>query len=246
LAFCVAKSDLQNLVDIVTEGSLALGYARWRASRLGHLTDTIELREVLRQCSPFSGEQVLDVGCGDGFFSIAIAKAGAAVTGVDTDKEMLGAANANAEREGVSVTFISADAHALPFQDATFDLVVAVSLLCLVRDRELALAEMTRVLKPGGRIVIGELGAWSLWNMWRRVRGAMGARPWRDAHFFTPAELRLMLQRAGLKTASVTGAIYYPPVLFLAALMSPLDSLFSRLGAFGAAFLLALAEQPCA
>lgn len=193
-----------------------------------------------------AGKQVLDVGCGDGFFSIAVAKAGGAVTGVDADEAMLSAAKANAVREGVSVTFTTADAHALPFQESTFDLVVAVSLLCLVRDRELAVTQMARVLKPGGRIVIGELGAWSLWNMWRRVRGGMGARPWRDAHFFTPAELRRMLERAGLKAATFTGAIYYPPVAFLAALMAPLDSFFSRLGAFGAAFFLASAERPSA
>jgi 2-polyprenyl-3-methyl-5-hydroxy-6-metoxy-1,4-benzoquinol methylase len=233
-------------VEIVTEGSLASGYARWRRSQLGRITDAIERRELLRQCGPMAGKQVLDVGCGDGFISIAMAKSGGAVTCVDADEAMLNAAKANAAREDVSVTFRNADAHALPFQGATFDLVVAVSLLCLVRDRELAIAEMARVLRLGGRIVIGELGSWSLWNMWRRMRGAMGARPWRDAHFFTPAELRRMLARAGCKAISVTGAIYYPPAASLAAVMTPLDSFFSRLSAFGAAFLLASAERTSA
>lgn len=226
------------------DGSLAGRYARWRASRLGRITDVIERRELLRQCSPIAGKQVLDVGCGDGFFSVAIARAGGVVTGIDTDEEMVSAAKANAAREGVSVSFSSADAQSLPFQDTTFDLVVAVSLLCLVRDREAALVEMARVLKPGGRIVIGELGAWSLWNMLRRIRGVLGARSWRDAHFFSPGELRRMLERAGLKPITVTGAIYYPPLASLAALMAPMDSFFSRLGVFGGAFLLATAERP--
>lgn len=190
-----------------TEGSLAAGYARWRASRLGRITDAIERRQLLRQCHPIAGRQVLDVGCGDGFFSITFVKAGGVVTGVDTDEEMLNAARTNAAREDVSAAFIKASAGSLPFPDATFDLVVAVSLLCLVRDRETALTEMARLLKPGGRIVIGELGAWSLWNILRRVRGVMGVRPWRDAHFFSAGELRRMLEGAGLKAASVTGAI---------------------------------------
>jgi SAM-dependent methyltransferase len=228
---------------MATERSLAAAYARWRASRLGRITDAIEQRELLRQCSPIAGKRVLDVGCGDGFFSIAIAKAGAVVTGVDTDEEMLSAARASAVRESVPITFVMADARSLPFQDATFDLVVAVSLLCLMRDREAALAEMTRALKPGGRIVIGELGAWSLWNMLRRIRGAMGARPWRGAHFFTPGELRRMLGRAGLKPVSVTGAIYYPPLASVAAILSPLDEAFARFTTLGAALLIVIGER---
>lgn len=77
--------------------------------------------------------------------------------------------------------------------------------------------------------------------MLRRIRGAMGAR---DAHFFTPGELRHMLRRAGLKPASLTGAIYFPLLCFIAALMSPLDAFFSQLGCFGAAFLIATGEKP--
>lgn len=112
-----------------------------------------------------------------------------------------------------------------------------------MRDREAALAEMARVLRPNGRLVIGELGAWSVWNTLRRIRGVMGARPWRDAHFFTPDELRRMLRRVGLRPSAVSGAIYYPPFALLAELVSPLDSFFAKLGTFGAAFLIATADR---
>ncbi|MFZ5617894.1 MAG: class I SAM-dependent methyltransferase [Pseudomonadota bacterium] len=229
---------------MTNKDSLAAAYVRWRASRLGRITDAIEQRELLRRSFPLAGKQVLDVGCGDGFFTIAIAKAGGVVIGVDTDDEMLSAAKANASSEGVSVDFKRADACALPFHDATFDVVVAASLLCLVRDRDAVLAEMARVLKPNGRLVIGELGAWSVWNTLRRIRGVMGARPWRDAHFFTPGEMRRMMGRAGLRATSVTGAVYYPPLVFLADLISSLDSSFAKLGTFGAAFLVAAGERP--
>lgn len=229
---------------MVNDISLAAAYARWRASRLGRITDAIEHREMLRPCSPIAGRKVLDVGCGDGAFSIIIAMAGGVVTGVDIDEEMLNAAKANAANKGASVTFTSADTRALPFQDAVFDVVAAMSMLCLVRDRETALAEMARVLKPGGRLVVGELGARSLWNILRRIRGLMGARPWQEAHFFTPEDLRSMLRRAGLRPTAVTGAIYYPPLSFVADLMSPLDSLFARIGTFGAAFLVAAGDRP--
>jgi 2-polyprenyl-3-methyl-5-hydroxy-6-metoxy-1,4-benzoquinol methylase len=95
-----------------TEGSIAAAYVRWRASRLGRITDAIEQRELLRRSSPLAGKEVLDVGCGDGFFSIAIAKAGGLVIGVDTDDEMLSAAKANAASAGASVVLTSADARA--------------------------------------------------------------------------------------------------------------------------------------
>lgn len=173
------------------------------------------------------------------WFSIILALTGCVVTGVDIDEDMLNAAKASAASKGASVTFTSADARSLPFQDGVFDVVVTVSMLCLVRDRETALSEIARVLKPGRRLVVGELGAWSLWNTLRRIRGAMGARPRRDAHFFTPGEIR----HAGLRASSVTGAVYYPPIPFLAHIISPLDSLLVKLGTFGAAFLVATAYR---
>lgn len=224
--------------------SLPAAYARWRASRLGRITDAIEYRELLRRCAPVADRKILDVGAGDGAFSITLAMAGGEVTGVDLDEEMLNAARANAASRGVSATFTRADARSLPFPDAVFDVVAAVSLLCLLRDREAALSEMARVLRPVGGLVVGELGARSFWNILRRIRGRMGARRWQEAHFFTPEELRSMLRRAGLRPASVTGAIYYPPLSFVAALMAPLDSFFARAGAFGAAFLIAEGERP--
>lgn len=223
--------------------TLGGAYARWRASRLGRITDAVEQRLLLRRCAPLAGKRLLDVGCGDGFFAIAFAKAGAIVTGVDADPEMLSAAETNAVREGVSIAFSSGDAQALAFPDQTFDVVVATALLCLVRERETALAEMARVLKPDGRLIIGELGAWSVWNTLRRIRGAMGQEPWRSAHFFTPGELARLLRRAGLRPTSVTGAVYYPPLAFLAGLMSPFDSVFAKVSTFGAAFLVATADR---
>jgi SAM-dependent methyltransferase len=65
----------------------------------------------------------------------------------------------------------------LPFDKEIFGRVLAVTVLCFVCDTERAIAEMTRVLRPGGRLV--KLGYWSLWGAYRRIRGWFGNPIWR-------------------------------------------------------------------
>ena len=103
---------------------------------------------------------------------------------------MIAAARRRTEIEGTQLHLVEGQAERLPFNDAAFDRVVAVTVLCFVRDAERAIMEMARVLKPGGRLVIGELGRWSLWAAHRRIRGWLGDPTWRAAMFRTAAELR--------------------------------------------------------
>ncbi|WP_137128515.1 hypothetical protein [Roseomonas sp. HF4] len=57
---------------------------------------------------------------------------------------------------------------------------------------------MARVLRPGGRLVIGELGRWSLWAARDRIRGWLGSRLWRRSAFHSAADLRRAAEGAGL------------------------------------------------
>jgi hypothetical protein len=63
--------------------------------------------------------------------------------------------------------------------------------------RTRATAELVRVVRPRGRIVIGDLARFGLWAMQRRLRGWRGSATWREARFFTAGDLRELLQRAG-------------------------------------------------
>ena len=87
---------------------------------------------------------------------------------------MLEAARARATSAGAVVAWCQGDARALPFRNASVDLVLAVTALCLVSESLVALNEMSRVLRPGGVLVVGELGRWSLWAVRRRFRGWLG------------------------------------------------------------------------
>jgi hypothetical protein len=97
---------------------------------------------------------------------------------------------------------------------------------------------MARVLRLGGRLVVGDLGRWSLWAASRRLRSWLGSAPmWKGARFRSARELRSLIAAAGLCTEHVAGAIYYPRSAAVANLMAPLDPLLGELTTFGAAFI---------
>ena len=223
---------------------MARAYADWRASTLGRITDRLEDALLTELLGGVAGHAVLDLGCGDGRLAMRLAAAGAHVVGLDADPVVLRAAAARAAAAREAVVFASGRAEALPFAAASFDVVVAVTVLCFVPDAEAVFHEVARVLRPGGAAVIGELGRWSLWALRRRIRGWLGNRLWRAAHFRTRGELRRLAAGAGLEVRAVRGAVFYPPVAALACAMAPLDPWLGRITAIGAAFVALRAEKP--
>lgn len=219
-------------------------YARWRASEVGAITERLERRLILDLVGDVRGRSVLDVGCGDGDLAVALSKRGArAVVGVDASQSMIKSARQRAEQEQVDVAFQVATAQSLPFPPECFDIAVAVTILCFIEDATPVFREMARVLRPGGRLVIGELGLWSSWAVARRVRGWLGSELWRRATFRTSRELRALAKQAGLDATSVRGAIYYPRWTLAAKVLAPFDEWVGRLTTFGAAFLALEAEK---
>src|SRR5687768_12884513 len=96
------------------------------------------------------GERVLDVACGTGNAALLARAAGAKVTGVDTSPRLIAVA-----RERIpGGEFLEGDAAALPFGDAAFDAAVSVFGVIFARPVENAAAEIARVVRPGGKVVI--------------------------------------------------------------------------------------------
>ena len=152
--------------------------ARQNAALFGRVAGTYDqlgflalaARVFTREVSVSEGERVLDVATGTGEVALGLARAGAWVTGVDLAPEMIAVAREKA-RGAPDIEFLVADALALPFADASFDVVVCAASLFFMPDMHAALTEWRRVLKPGGRVVFSSFG-----------RGLMGTLPglWRE------------------------------------------------------------------
>ena len=138
------------------------------------------------------GMKVLDVGCGPGTITIDFTNyvPGGHVTGLEYTLEILEQARADATARGVAnVEFLQGDAHALPFPDATFDIVHAHQVLQHIGDPVLALREMRRVAKPAGLVASREadLAAFTWFpeiagmrehaDLYQRVARANGGEP---------------------------------------------------------------------
>jgi len=115
------------------------------------------LREIL---SPEPGERVLEVGPGTGYYSLDAARwlePDGALEVLDTQQEMLDHAMRRAHALSISnIIPTRGDAQTLPYPDGHFDAAYLVATLGEIPDKERALRELRRVLKPGGRLVVGE------------------------------------------------------------------------------------------
>ncbi len=130
---------------------VAKGYDRTN-SVLSLGNDALWRIATVRAVAPKPGERILDLAAGTGTSSVALAKSGATVTAVDFSAGMI---DVGRERHP-EIEFVQADVTALPFKDREFDAVTISFGLRNVQDPKKALAEMHRVLKPGGRLVICE------------------------------------------------------------------------------------------
>jgi demethylmenaquinone methyltransferase/2-methoxy-6-polyprenyl-1,4-benzoquinol methylase len=139
-----------------------------RYDLLNHLLsldiDKVWRRRVAKRCSAVlhnPAARVLDLCCGTGDLALAFrreAPAGAEIVGSDFVPEMLARARAKAAANGAGVTFVEADALALPFGDGSFDLVSCSFGFRNLANYERGLQEILRVLKPSGVVAILEFG----------------------------------------------------------------------------------------
>ncbi len=134
--------------DLGIEGRSARWYDRnTRMHRMGEMQRYA--RDVAAEIS--DGARVLEVAPGPGYLAIALAQLGDyEIAGLDISRDFVAIATRNAAEAGVSVDFREGGVAAMPFGDATFDFIVCTAAFKNFREPAKALAEMFRVLKPGG------------------------------------------------------------------------------------------------
>jgi ubiquinone/menaquinone biosynthesis C-methylase UbiE len=130
--------------------------ATWMAGDYGTFAKYMEpgALEILASWQIQPGSKLLDVGCGAGQITIPAARAGIHATGVDIATNSLEQARARATSEGLKVQFDEGDAEQLPYPDASFDTVVSLVGAMFAPRPERVASEMTRVCRPGGRILM--------------------------------------------------------------------------------------------
>jgi ubiquinone/menaquinone biosynthesis C-methylase UbiE len=186
-------------------------YRRWYKTPLRARVDADEKEIVFDLADLKPEEQVLDLGCGDGNYTGPAAERAGSAVGLDRSPAMLRAA-AKRLSGTPGLRWVEGDAASLPFRDGSFDVVLIVTVLSFAADPQAVVNEAFRVLRSGGRLILGELGRYSSWTLIRRVRGLLGSTTWRNAHFFAPRDLRAFLERAGFTDTIMAAAVFYPPV----------------------------------
>ena len=147
-----------------------------------------ENRFIIKSLGDLRGKKVVELGCGLGEAAVYFAKQGAEVVATDISKGMCNLVERVAAKHGVVLTTAQAYSHAMPFPDATFDVVYAANLLHHV-DIEQTLLEAKRILKPGGVFVSWDpLAHNPIINVYRRM--AMGVRT-EDEHPLKMKELAI-------------------------------------------------------
>jgi ubiquinone/menaquinone biosynthesis C-methylase UbiE len=182
---------------------------------------------------PIPFARSLEIGSGTGYFTLNLMRAGLIdeATCTDISPGMLSALSANAERLGLEVTTVATGAERMPFEDASFDLVIGHAILHHIPDLGQAFREFARVLTPGGTVLFaGEPSRYGdrlakvpkrtagvVAPLWRRAIRARPAPPadggapeaslegFVDVHAFSPGELSGFAREAGFDDVRVTG-----------------------------------------
>lgn len=158
------------------------------------------------------GKKALDVGCGGGILAEEFARLGCSVTGIDPSEQSIEAARTHARQENLAIEYRQGSGEALPFPDASFELVYCCDVLEHVSDVGRVVAEIARVLKPDGiffydtinRTIRSRLVIIKLFQEWSWTSFMPpNLHDWKM--FIKPEELAVILDRNGLQNQGLTG-----------------------------------------
>jgi 2-polyprenyl-6-hydroxyphenyl methylase/3-demethylubiquinone-9 3-methyltransferase len=181
-----------------------------------HDINPLRLGYIARQCGGLEGKAVLDVGCGGGILTEAMARDGATVMGIDLSEKALGVARLHQIESGTKVDYrlMSAEAFAIE-APATFDIVTCMELLEHVPDPASTVGACARLVRPGGRVVFSTINrnakAYALAIVGAEYVLRLLPRGTHDyQRFLKPSEIAAFAREAGLETDALIGMTYNP------------------------------------
>ena len=203
-------------------------FERWRSGRIWQERHQAErLRLIARYGGALPGRRILDLGSGMGGTSVALALAGAVPLAFEYNRAYCDIIRLRAGRYDMSLPVVNGAGERLPLADASFDLVIAWDVVEHVQNPEQLLAELARVLRPGGRVLLTVINRFALRDPhyhlpllnWlprqlaeaiieRRGRSKSGAdfgdrQRLSDMHYFTMAGFRRLAGRYGFRVGDI-------------------------------------------
>lgn len=167
----------------------------------------------IKQTIDLSGKRVLDVGCGGGILSEAMAEQGSDVTGIDAESEAIGTATAHAGNSQLAINYICTPIE--DYDEQAFDVVTCMELLEHVTTPQTVIDHCARLLKPGGCLFVSTINR-TLKAYASAIIAAeyvLGLLP-KQTHdydkFLKPSELAAMARNAGLEMTAMRGMAYNP------------------------------------
>ncbi len=178
---------------------------------------TCQINFVLDQLDQF--DEIVEVGCGTGKFSIPLAKSGKNVLAIDSSKEMLLIAKKKAIKENVSerIKFVVGDIENLPFNTASRKAVLSIAVLRHFEDEKPALSELTRILGSGGILITDYMSIWFFkpYDIFRYLLGyrAVKGRQWFTNYYRSLKYYKYNLEPSGLQIVNKKGFVLLPTVV---------------------------------
>jgi len=200
-----------HLNNIGQSGSALKDYDKWHLhmKREGELSSPLDhpwYASVFREICDYPACRVLEVGCGRGGFAVWLSKNAPQfkITALDFSGTAIQIARETAAAQEAEVEFVQGDAQALPFESATFDLVISCECMEHVPEPIKMSGELARVLRPGGRLALttpsqlnGMLISWAhSYLTGRPYNSGAGVQPYENFYFFWT--VRRYLRQAGL------------------------------------------------
>lgn len=186
---------------------------RW-TSAAGEYNDQVHKKIVFSLVQPVNQQRILEVAIGTGRIAIELASRGANVVGMDISQAMLNQTQNKTRVWGIDqkVQVIAANAYALPFVEGSFDKCICINALNHMPNTRQVIQEISRVLKPGGILVINFTNLWSLYFPIGLIVNLRN-QSWRNkvyTHWYTMSQIKQICNKADLEVWETQGVLYFP------------------------------------